>query len=136
MTTRRAKTNAEALDRALRRLRRAGRLDEMSEVVATLAGTSARLVDLVTSDDPINDTPIYARAAVVRAHAGVLVELRTLAPAVKPPNPFDAIEKALAESMAPEPEPDDDAPDWDEVERRMAANPGTRPEPPEPGQVW
>jgi hypothetical protein len=33
-------------------------MNEVAEELATLAGTSARLVDLVTSDDPINDTPV------------------------------------------------------------------------------
>jgi hypothetical protein len=38
-----------------------------------LAGTSARLVDAACAPD--SDVAVYARAACLRAHAGVLVEL-------------------------------------------------------------
>jgi hypothetical protein len=142
VTKRRARTNAEALEVVLRRLRREGRMDPMAEVVATLAGTSARLVDLVTSDDPLNDTPVYARAACLRVHAGVLVELRTLTPPIKPPDAYDEIAAALAETYRPTTvaESDDSASEWDRIEAQMDACPGTwpeeDPEPEAPNRVW
>ena len=45
MSAARPVTNAVILDRMVRRMRRAGRLDDVCEVMAVLAGTSARLVD-------------------------------------------------------------------------------------------
>jgi hypothetical protein len=56
-----------------RRLRRDGRLDDVGEVLATLAGTSAGLVDVVCAPD--STAAAYAQAGVLRAHAGVLAEL-------------------------------------------------------------
>jgi hypothetical protein len=48
--------------------------DGPGEALAALLLTSARLVDEVTGPDSIE--PGYARAAVVRAYLGVIVELR------------------------------------------------------------
>jgi hypothetical protein len=54
-------SNAVILDRTLRRLHRDGRLDDVSEVLATLAGTGAGLVDAACGPD--SDLAACARAA-------------------------------------------------------------------------
>ncbi len=66
-------TNAAILERTLRRLRRDGRLDELAEMLAVLAGASARLVDATCTPD--SGVAAYAQAASLRAHMAVLAEL-------------------------------------------------------------
>jgi hypothetical protein len=88
-------SNAVILDRTLRRLRRAGRLDDVCEVLAVLAGTSARLVDGVCAPD--SGTAAYAQAACLRVHAVVLSDLSgRVAPAVdEGDDPWEAIAREL-----------------------------------------
>jgi hypothetical protein len=61
------------LGRVLRDLRRDGRIDDLAELLATLAATSAKLVDVVCASD--GSAKEYVQAAVVKAHTKVLVEL-------------------------------------------------------------
>jgi hypothetical protein len=104
----------------------------MAELQVALATESARLVDDVRDSDASAST----RTDLFSEHRQQISDLRKAIPPVPPPNPLDAIEKALLESMTPEHAPDDDVPDWDEAERQLIANPRTWPEPPEPGQLW
>jgi hypothetical protein len=88
-------SNAVVLDRTLRRLRRAGRLDDVCEMLAVLAGTSARLVDAVCSPD--SETASYAQAACLRVHAALLSELSgRIAPVTRSEDdPWERIAAAL-----------------------------------------
>jgi hypothetical protein len=95
MSAARPVSNAVILDRTLRRMRRAGRLDDECELLAVLAGTSARLVDGVCAPD--SETAPYAQAACLRVHAAVLSELTgRVAPGVEESDdPWEAIARAL-----------------------------------------
>jgi hypothetical protein len=61
-----------------RSLRAEERTGDVSEALLVLLTTSAELADLVSSDDPVNDTPIYARQKVLSAHAAMLGQLAEL----------------------------------------------------------
>jgi hypothetical protein len=87
------------LDRTLRRLRRDGRLDEVDEVLAALAGTSARLVDAVCTDD--SDVAAYARAACVRTHAALIAQLSAgIGPLRVDDDPWEKIARELDASSS------------------------------------
>jgi hypothetical protein len=62
----------------LRALARTEGLDDIAAALGALMVTSAELADLVSSDDPTTDTPIYARAKVLSCHAGMLAQLHTM----------------------------------------------------------
>jgi hypothetical protein len=87
-------SNAAVLGRTLRRLRRDGRLDVVGEVLATLAGTSAELVDAVCADD--SDVAVYARAACVRTHAALIAQLSAgIGPLRVDDDPWERIAREL-----------------------------------------
>jgi hypothetical protein len=67
--------NARAVRKLARVLRNAERTDEVCEAMLVLLATSATLTDLVTANDPTNDTPIYARQKCVSAHGALLGQL-------------------------------------------------------------
>lgn len=78
----------------MRRLRRAGRLDDMSELLAVLAGTSARLVDATCTPD--SGLAACAQAASLRVHATLLAELSgRIAPTRGPDDPWERIAREL-----------------------------------------
>jgi hypothetical protein len=94
-------SNAVILDRTLRRLRRDGRLDDVAEILAVLAGTSARLVDAVCTPD--SGTATYAQAACLRVHAAVLSDLSgRIAPvrATSADDPWERIARELDPTAA------------------------------------
>jgi hypothetical protein len=98
--TARSASNAVILDRTLRRLRRAGRLDDVSEVLAVLAGTSARLVDDTCTPD--SGTPGYAQAACLRVHVAVLSALSgRIAPLRPEDDPWERIARQLEGTIPP-----------------------------------
>jgi len=70
--------NTRAVRKMLRVLARQERLDDVAAALGALMLTSAELADLVTSDAPENDTPIYARARVLQVHAGMLAQLHAM----------------------------------------------------------
>jgi hypothetical protein len=85
--TARKTSNAAALARAVRRLRKGGRLDESAEMLVTLADTGAALTDAVCADP---DVATYARARVLQAHAAVLAQLiRSRSPVYHHGQPLD-----------------------------------------------
>jgi hypothetical protein len=87
------------LDRTLRRLRRDGRLDDVDEALATLARTSARLVDTACADD--SDVAVYARAACVRTHAALIAQLSAgIGPLRVDDDPWERIARELDASTA------------------------------------
>jgi hypothetical protein len=107
----RSASNAAIPDRTLRRLRWAGRLDDLCEMLAVLAGTSARLVDAAC-----------AEAASLRVHAAVLSELSgRIAPVqTGEDDPWERIARALeATSTAAE---EDDAMRFSEPDEQPAAH--------------
>jgi len=73
--TARTGPNTQAIRKLARLLRSTERADDVSEALLVLLTTSARLTDLVSADDPTNDTPIYARQKVVSAHGTLLAQL-------------------------------------------------------------
>jgi hypothetical protein len=81
MTASLAGANLRAATRAVSRLRREARLDEVGELLAVLLRTSAALVDASTA--PESDCAAYARAHVIRAHAGIVEQLARV---IHPPN--------------------------------------------------
>ena len=91
-------SNVRAVRRMARLLHRAERTDEVADALLTLLATSAELADLVSSDDPANDTPIYARAKVLAGHATMLGQLAGL---VGPVVADDVFERFVAELSTP-----------------------------------
>ncbi len=93
-------TNAAILDGTLRRLRRAGRLDDLAEMLAVLAGTSARLVDATCTPD--SGAAAYAQAACLRVHTAVLSELSgRIAPVlIDEDDPWERIARELEATSA------------------------------------
>lgn len=79
-----------------RLLRRSGRVDEVADALLVLLGTSAALADAVSSDDPVNDTPIYARQKVLSGHAGMLSQLAALVGPVREEDALDEFIKSLS----------------------------------------
>jgi hypothetical protein len=69
-------SNLRAAARALSKLRKQDRLDELGEALGVLLRTSAALVDDATG--PGSDMAGYARAQVIRVHAGILELLARL----------------------------------------------------------
>ena len=103
-------SNAAILDGTLRRLRRDGRLDELGEVFATVAATSAGLVDAVCAAD--SDVAVYARARVLQAHTAVLVQLADrVGPLRADDDPWERIAREL-EANTRIIADDDDELDW------------------------
>jgi hypothetical protein len=99
----RSVSNGATLARTLRRLRSDGRLDDVGELLAVLATTSARQVDEACASD--SAAPAYARAACLRVHVAVLSELAgRVAPA-----PTDASDPWERIAAALEPDVPDDA---------------------------
>ena len=90
--------NVRAIRNCARRLRAEERTDDISEALLTLLHTSADLADLVSSDDPINDTPIYARQKVLSAHAAMLAQLADL---VQPTPAETLLDQFLASLTVP-----------------------------------
>jgi hypothetical protein len=82
----------------LRTLARTERLSEIAAALGVLMVTSAELADLVTSDTPENDTPIYARAKVLSAHAAMLGQLHTM---VGPAQEEGWLEQFIRDSSVP-----------------------------------
>jgi hypothetical protein len=74
------------------------RTDTVIEALLVLLGTSARLWDLSSSDDPANDVPIYARQKVLSAHATMLGQLAGL---VGPLRSNTALDEFVAELTRP-----------------------------------
>jgi hypothetical protein len=109
-------SNAVILDRTLRRLRKADRLDDVAELLATLARTSARLVDTVCAPD--SESAAYAQAACLRVHSGVLVELAArIGPVAEDgEDPWAAI----ARELDPATHLDRNDPNWDQVQTELA----------------
>jgi hypothetical protein len=114
-------SNAVILDRTLRRLRRAGRLDDVCEILAVLAGTSARLVDAVCTPD--SETATYAQAACLRVHAAVLSQLSDrLAPVrTGEADPWERIARELEVTSASVAE-EERAAAYDAAERSLEAD--------------
>jgi hypothetical protein len=80
-------------------MRREHRLDEMAEVLATLAATSARQVDAVCAPD--SDVAIYARAACLRAHTATIVALAARVGTVRDEDdPWERIARELEVTSA------------------------------------
>jgi hypothetical protein len=67
-------SNLAASRKTLRVLRQQEELAGGLEALSALLVTSAKLVDEVTGPD--SEEPAYAKAAVLRAYLGVIVELR------------------------------------------------------------
>jgi hypothetical protein len=59
------------------------------DALLLLLGTSARLCDLVSSDDPANDMPIYARQKVLSAQGTMLGQLAELVGPVRSDTALD-----------------------------------------------
>jgi hypothetical protein len=83
-----------------RLLQRAERTDEVADALLVLLVASAELADLVSSDDPANDTPVYARAKVLAGHASMLGQLAAL---VGPVVSEDSFERFMADLATPTP---------------------------------
>ena len=96
----RAGPNLRAIRKTARLLRAQDRLDEITEALLVLLRTSAQLADAVSSDDPMNDTPIYARAKLCAGHATMLIRLADLVGPVRGDSAFD---RFLAELSTPAP---------------------------------
>jgi hypothetical protein len=126
MTAARRGPNAAALAKAVRVWRRAGRLDEIAELQVALATECARLVDDVRDSDASAST----RTDLFSEHRQQIAELRKAVPPIRPPNPFDAIEAALADSFRTEQVDgdEDQPPDLDEMEGQLVAHPDQWPE--------
>ncbi len=94
--TARQTSNAAILGKTLRRMRRDGRLDDVAEVLAVLAGTSARLVDDACA--PGSPAPAYAQAQALRVHAAVVAELagRVSPMSTGELDPFEQIARELS----------------------------------------
>ena len=90
--------NVRAIRKTARRLRAEERTDDVSEALLVLLHTSAALADLVSSDDPINDTPIYARQKVLSAHGVMLGQLAAL---VEPVPSDTLVDQFLASLITP-----------------------------------
>jgi len=94
----RAGPNLRAIRKTAQLLRAQDRLDEITEALLVLLRTSAELADEVSSDDPMNDVPIYARAKVLGGHASMLGQLADLVGPVRSDSAFD---RFLAELSTP-----------------------------------
>jgi hypothetical protein len=92
--------NLRAIRKTARRLRAEERTDSVSEALLVLLHSSAGLADLVTSGDPTNDVPVYARTKALAAHGTLL---RQLADIVAPLNGDSAVDALLAELVQPGP---------------------------------
>jgi hypothetical protein len=117
--TARSGSNAELLDRKLRRWRKEGRLSDFGELVARLAQTTARLVDEACAPD--SAVPAYARATSARAHEVALADLRQEITPEPPtgPDPWQVIADELTASV--EAAESRVAPDtWDAAEETLA----------------
>jgi hypothetical protein len=117
----RRQTNAAVLGLVVRDLRRDDRLDGYGEMLATLAGSSARLVDEVCGPD--STAKEYAQAAVVKAHLRVVTELAAWVPPAKADgdDPWQKIADALDPDHPASQESDKaEVPDWDLVEAEVA----------------
>jgi hypothetical protein len=90
--------NAAALAKAVRVWRAAGRLDEIAELQVALATESAKLVDDIRNSDASAST----RTDLFSEHRQQIAALRKVVPHIRPVNPFDAIEAALAASLRPQ----------------------------------
>jgi hypothetical protein len=93
---RKAPSNSRAIARALRRLHKTDRLDEVGDALATLVVTSALLVDEAMS--PTSDMAGYARARVLATHGQLLGQLNEqLAPTLGGQSAMDQFLASLAE---------------------------------------
>ncbi len=95
--TRSVGANHRAAARTLAKLRRQERLDEVGELLGVLLRTSAELVDAATGPD--SDMAGYARAQVVRVHAGVIGQLADMVGGAE----SDAFEALVASMSVPTP---------------------------------
>jgi hypothetical protein len=88
-------------------------MDDVCEILAVLAGTSARQFDAVCTPD--SGTATYAQAACLRVHAAVLSELSgRIAPVTaSSEDPWERIARELEATSAP-------AADW-KIHCRAAA---------------